>query len=161
MIVTDILRQDSKAVIADLGCGEARLARSVPNPVHSLDLVAANDTVTVADIAHTPLGDASVDIVVFCLSLMGTNIKDFIFEAARILKSGGTLKIAELESRFQGEDMSVDKFIQSVEKYGFQNSWKDLKKDFFYFVDFKKVSEVKKKKKLPEIALKACMYKKR
>ena len=159
--MTDILRQDSKCVIADLGCGEARLARSVPNPVHSLDLVAANDMVTVADIAHTPLGDASVDIVVFCLSLMGTNIKDCIFEAARILKPGGTLKIAELESRFQGEDMSVEKFIQSVEKYGFQNSWKDLKKDFFYFVDFKKVSEVKKKKKLPEITLKACVYKKR
>ena len=35
------------------------------------------------------------------------------------------------------------------------------KKDFFYFIDFKKIGEVKKKKKLPEIALKACLYKKR
>ena len=148
-------------MVADLGCGEARLARSVPNPVHSLDLVAVNDTVTVADIAHTPLGDKSVDIVVFCLSLMGTNIRDFIFEAGRILKPGGTLKIAELESRFQGENLSIEKFVQCVEKYGFHNSWKDLKKDFFYFIDFKKIGEVKKKKKLPEIALKACLYKKR
>ena len=133
----------------------------MPNTVHSYDLVAANDSVTVADIAHLPLEDASVDIVVFCLSLMGTNIRDFIFEAARILKTGGVLKIAELESRFRGEDLSVDKFIQDIEKFGFKNSWKDLKNDFFYFIDFKKVIDVKKKKKLPDIALKACLYKKR
>ena len=82
-------------MVADLGCGEARLARSVPNTVHSFDLVAANERVTVADIAHTPLEAASVDVVVFCLSLMGTNIRDFVFEAARILKVEGTLKIAE------------------------------------------------------------------
>merc|ERR1712198_266381 len=146
VIITDLLRQDSKAIIADLGCGEARLSRSVPNTVHSFDLVAANDNVTVADIAKLPLEDASVD---------------FVFEAARILKVGGTLKIAELESRFQGEEMSVDQFVQNVEKFGFKNSWKDLKKDFFYFIDFQKVTDVKKKKKLPEFALKACLYKKR
>ena len=161
VIITDLLRQDSKSVIADLGCGEARLSRSVPNPVHSFDLVAVNEDVTVADIAHLPLEDASVDIVVFCLSLMGTNIRDFVFEASRILKIGGSLKVAELESRFHGEDMSVDKFIQDVEKFGFQISWKDLKKDFFYFINFKKVTDVKKKKKLPELSLKACIYKKR
>ena len=148
-------------MVADLGCGEARLARSVPNTVHSFDLVAANERVTVADIAPTPLEPASVDVVVFCLSLMGTNIRDFVFEAARILKVGGTLKIAELESRFQGEDLSVESFIQNVEKFGFKNSWKDLKKDFFYFIDFTKTGDVKKKKKLPELALKACLYKKR
>ena len=33
-IMTDILRQDDNLVIADLGCGEARLARSIPNTVH-------------------------------------------------------------------------------------------------------------------------------
>merc|ERR1712079_790991 len=71
VVITDILRLDSAAVVADLGCGEARLARSVPNTVHSFDLVAANERVTVADIAHTPLEVASVDVVVFCLSLMG------------------------------------------------------------------------------------------
>ena len=104
-LMTDILRHDSNLVIADLGCGEARLARSVPNTVHSFDLVAANDSVTVADIANLPLQDKSVDMVVFCLSLMGTNMRDFVFEAARILK------IAELESRFQGDGMDVDTFI--------------------------------------------------
>ena len=124
-------------------------------------MVAVNDTVTVADIANLPLGDNSVDMVVFCLSLMGTNIRDFIFEAGRVLKVGGVLKIAELESRFQGDGLDVDTFIASVQKFGFKNTWKDLKKDFFFFLDFTKVVNVKKKKKLPDISLKACMYKKR
>lgn len=123
--------------------------------------MAVNDTVTVADIANLPLGDSSVDMVVFCLSLMGTNIRDFIFEAGRVLKVGGVLKIAELESRFQGDGLDVDTFIASVQKFGFKNTWKDLKKDFFFFLDFTKVVNVKKKKKLPDISLKACMYKKR
>jgi len=161
-IISDCLRLGDDAVIADFGCGEARLARSVENKVHSFDLVAANDRVTACDMANIPLAASSVDVAVFCLSLMGTNIRDFLYEATRVLKVGGTLKIAELESRFQGESCSVDSFIDCVQKFGFKNSWKDLKKDFFYFLDFKKVQEVKKKKgKLPEVELKPCLYKKR
>jgi len=161
-IIADCLRLGDEAVIADFGCGEARLARSVENKVHSFDLVAANDTVTACDMANVPLADRSVDVAVFCLALMGTNTRDFLFEAARVLKVGGTLKIAELESRFQGEACSIDMFVESVQKFGLKSSWKDLEKDFFYFLDFKKVQEVKKKKgKLPEIELKPCLYKKR
>jgi len=116
--------------------------------------------VTACEMSNTPLDSGEVDVVVFCLSLMGTNVRDFLFEAGRILKMGGTLKIAELESRFQST-YSLDNFISDVCKFGFKNSWKDLKKGYFYFVDFKKVTEVKKKKKLPEINLKPCLYKKR
>lgn len=76
-------------VVADMGCGEATLAERVPQSrVHSLDLVAANARVTACDMAHTPLAAASVDVVVFCLSLMGTNLNDFLIEANRILREG-------------------------------------------------------------------------
>lgn len=72
-----------------MGCGEASLAQRVPQShVRSIDLVAANDRVTACDMAHTTLAAASVDVVVFCLSLMGTNLKDFMIEANRILKQG-------------------------------------------------------------------------
>lgn len=78
--------ESSKLVIADFGCGEAQLALSLPNTcVHSFDLVAANDRVTVCNMARTPLQADSVDIAVFCLSLMGTNLSDFIKEANRVL----------------------------------------------------------------------------
>lgn len=73
-------------VIADLGCGEAKLAMAVKQKVHSFDLVATNDRVVACDMSHVPLEAGSVDVVVFCLSLMGTNLKDYFSEANRILK---------------------------------------------------------------------------
>ena len=67
------------SVIADFGCGEAKLAASLPAyTVHSFDLKAANDRVTVCDIAHVPLRDATVDVAVFSLALMGTDWPNFI-----------------------------------------------------------------------------------
>lgn len=78
-------------MVADFGCGDARLARSVPNKVHSFDLVAMSKDVTACDMAHTPLSIASVDIVVFCLSLMGTDLGAFLTEANRVLKEGFVL----------------------------------------------------------------------
>ena len=37
---------------------------------------------------QVPLDDATVDIAVFCLSLMGTNLGDFLIEANRVLVMG-------------------------------------------------------------------------
>ncbi|KAL7054698.1 hypothetical protein AAHC03_025822 [Spirometra sp. Aus1] len=82
-----IIRKEFKKspIVADLGCGDARLALHLKGiaKVHSFDLVAVNDRVTVCDMSKTPLPKESVDIVVLCLALMGTNCRDFIFEANR------------------------------------------------------------------------------
>lgn len=75
-------------MIADFGCGEAKLAQSVKQTVHSFDLVAENERVTACDMAHVPLQNNSIDVVVFCLSLMGTNLQDYLLEANRVLKIG-------------------------------------------------------------------------
>ena len=68
-----------------MGCGDAVLGTSLSssNKVYSFDLVSKNDNVIAADIANVPLQNNSVDIVVFCLSLMGSNISDFLTEAHR------------------------------------------------------------------------------
>lgn len=42
---------------------------------------------------QVPLPSASVDVVVFCLSLMGTNMMDFIQEARRLLVDNGIIKV--------------------------------------------------------------------
>jgi len=76
----------SAHVIADFGCGEARLAASVPNTTHSFDLFALNDRVTPGDMSSTPLKNQSVDLAIFCLSLMGTEVGKYIAEANRVLK---------------------------------------------------------------------------
>ena len=104
-IIAWIRSEHKLAVVADMGCGDARLASSVSNKVHSFDLVASNPAVPVVacDIAHVPLQDSSVDIVVFCLALMGTNVYDFIREAYRILRPQGIIRIAEVRSRFEGK----------------------------------------------------------
>jgi ribosomal RNA-processing protein 8 len=64
-------------VVADMGCGDAKLAQTLAptgTTVHSFDLVSVNPRVVACDIAHTPLQASCCDVVVFCLSLMGTNI---------------------------------------------------------------------------------------
>ena len=85
--------------------------------------------------------------------------RDYIKEANRVLKIGGVLKIAEVESRFEG-DTGVQEFIESVEKIGFGLKWKDLKKEYFNLFDFKKNKNNNKKKTL-DFELKPCIYKKR
>ncbi|KAL9645506.1 hypothetical protein ABK040_000571 [Willaertia magna] len=110
----------SNWVVADMGCGEAEIAKNVKQKVHSFDLVAGNEYITACDMRNTPLSDETCDCVIFCLSLMGTNLYDFLREANRICKVGGVLRVAELESRFV-----VNKdVINEVKKL--------KKKDYFY-----------------------------
>jgi len=66
--------------------------------VHSLDLVASAPGVIACNMAHTPLGSCSCDVAVFSLALMGTDYGEYLVEAARLLKKGGKLWIAEVIS---------------------------------------------------------------
>jgi ribosomal RNA-processing protein 8 len=102
-------RKTGSCTIADLGCGDAPLARAFQSSsralklkFHNFDLHTPNSLVTKADIADLPLRDGEADIAVFCLSLMGTNWTSFIEEAWRVLRGDGKgeLWIAEVKSRF-------------------------------------------------------------
>jgi ribosomal RNA-processing protein 8 len=90
-------------VCGDFGCGNAHIARTVRQKVYSFDLRKTNEWVTVANSASVPLQDASLDVAIFCLGLMGTDFESFLVEARRVLKRGGKLIIAEVKSRFAGE----------------------------------------------------------
>lgn len=150
------------AVVADLGCGEARLAASVSNTVHSFDLVAANPTVTACDMAALPLPDSSVDIAIFCLSLMGTNIADFLKEAHRILKPNGILKIVEVRSRLE-DGKGIKRFIQFLKACGFRMASEEadefLDNRMFFSVEAFKTSQPGNF--TANFELKPCQYKKR
>ena len=72
------------------------------------------------------------------------------------------MKIAEVKSRFS--NIGVDGFIATITEYGFKIICKtanDEDKSYFLFFDFKKIYNCRKKKKLPEVMLKPCIYKKR
>lgn len=105
MYIEALSSSPAGTIIADLGCGDAALARALlPKGlvVLSYDLVSDNSFVVATDICHRiPLpgseptgteksdGEAQiVDVAVCALSLMGTNWPICIREAWRILRHG-------------------------------------------------------------------------
>ncbi|KAL1976764.1 hypothetical protein VTN31DRAFT_3046 [Thermomyces dupontii] len=102
-------RPNGFCTIADLGCGDAQLARALIPSADKLklkflnyDLHDPDPLITKADISNLPLPDGSVDIAIFCLSLMGTNWISFVEEAWRVLRSDGKGEcwVSEVKSRF-------------------------------------------------------------
>ncbi|EHY66893.1 hypothetical protein NERG_00533 [Nematocida ausubeli] len=157
-VIKQLINVDATHIIADMGCGDAAIAKRFPDrKIHSFDLAKpdGNNFITQADIRNVPLDQESVDVVIFCLSLMGNNASDYIQEAYRILKPGGLLKIIEVRSRLY----KIDQFIRPMSMHGFSLLSKDLESNFFCFFNFKKTS--KRVKALPEIPFKPCVYKKR
>jgi len=172
----------SRLVVADLGCGDARLSRSLDDiskkvKVHSFDLVAFDERVVACDMAHVPLPKNSVDIVVCCLSLMNTNIRDFVVEANRLLKDGGQLRIAEVRSRFKGgadnsgdtgEDEAAGGFstvgllIKKMKRaFGFKLTDMRGTDSTAYFVHFTFVKIAQITRPQVELKLLPCLYKRR
>ena len=85
----------SNSAVGDFGCGRALIAEAVKDihTVNSFDHIAVNDDVIKCDMINTPLDDESLDIAIFSLSLMGSNIREYILEAYRTLRVGGQLLI--------------------------------------------------------------------
>ncbi|KAI3388187.1 hypothetical protein SNEBB_006233 [Seison nebaliae] len=145
----------ANSVIADLGCGDARLAKEVKQKkVFSIDLNSSNKSVICCNIEKTPLDNESIDIVNFCLSLMGIEQTNMINEANRIMKIDGSLIITEILSRFDGY---INIFVEKMKKHGFQLTDKKSDDWFIRFI-FKKIETNNSK---TVIKLKPCSSKKR
>ncbi|KAF9360225.1 25S rRNA (adenine645-N1)-methyltransferase [Mortierella sp. AD094] len=186
IFLSELKKMPKDTVIADLGCGDAQISEELMKKqyknVLSFDLVAKNERVTACDIAHLPLQDGSVDVAIFCLSLMGTDFLKFLKEAHRVLKPNGQLKIAEVISRFT----DVDAFVSALKALGFELKHSDSSNKMFILFDFikpdpnlansksKKSKKGNKKQKVEEETedvdveeldgsslLKPCIYKKR
>ncbi|KAG5527192.1 hypothetical protein RHGRI_028180 [Rhododendron griersonianum] len=151
-------------LVADFGCGDARLARNVKNKVFSFDLVSQDPSVIACDMSNTPLDTSSIDVAVFCLSLMGTNFASYLREAQRVLKKSGWLLIAEVKSRFDPNNGGADpdRFSKAICDLGFASVSKDFSNKMFILLYFKK--KEKQNSKNGEIVwpeLKPCLYKRR
>lgn len=159
-----------KIVVADFGCGDAELAKQLlkvqhkkkcPFKVHSFDLVASSDLVTACDMSDVPLEKGSVDVGIFCLSLMGTNLADFIREAWRVLKDDGSLHIAEVRSRFEdkSDKDTFQNFVDVLADLGFECVKTDRSNKMFVLIECKKTGKAPKKDL--EFTAKPCIYKRR
>ena len=122
--------------------------------------------VVAADIASLPLGDGTVDVVVFCLSLMGSNFQDFVVEAGRVLRSGGTLLIAEVRSRF--EDLGEAAFLARLAQLGFEHAARSSLRHNSHFFEWElrkrsgsSESSSQKRASREKMTLKPCIYKRR
>ena len=103
-----------KLKIGDFGCGRAELADLLrENKVYSFDHSnIMNDKIIACDIKDLSkhIRDGELDIVVFSLSLMGRNWRDYLAEANRCLVSKGWLFIAETTNQLdQGGRLSESK----------------------------------------------------
>uniref|UniRef100_A0A1I8PA24 Ribosomal RNA-processing protein 8 n=2 Tax=Stomoxys calcitrans TaxID=35570 RepID=A0A1I8PA24_STOCA len=156
-IIKMIKKLPKSLEIGDFGCGEGMLAKSVPHKVYSMDLVSCRDDIIACDMANTPLTTHTLDVAVYCLSLMGTNLSDYLLEANRVLKVDGQMYVAEIQTRFD----NVKDFVRKLDSFGFQLVKQDVGQKVFYFFQFKKVRNVGKVANLPAMSLKPCLYRKR
>ena len=130
-VLAEWLKRRPDWVVGDFGCGEADLARLVPNKVYSFDHVAVNNSVIACDMAATGLADGTLDVAAFSLSLMGLNYHDYLREAYRLLKYGGWLKIAEPTSRWG--DGKLEQLLSALALCGFSMVGQpDLRNQFIY-----------------------------
>ncbi|KAK8619081.1 hypothetical protein V6N13_133048 [Hibiscus sabdariffa] len=154
--------RSSSIIVADFGCGDARLAKNVKNKVFSFDLVSNNPSVIACDMSNVPLESSSVDVAVFCLSLMGTNYASYLQEAYRVLKPSGWLLIAEVKSRFDPNNGGADpnQFTKAVCEMGFTSELKDFANKMFVLLYFKKKEkQSSKSREIEWPELKPCIYK--
>ena len=102
-------------IIADMGCGENLLSKEIENKIHAFDYVALDgENVTECDITNVPLEDGSVDAVVFSLSLMGSNSKDYLKEGFRITKPYGNLFIAEPSKKWNNKTKELENIVEQA-----------------------------------------------
>jgi superfamily II DNA or RNA helicase len=118
-IATKIKNKNHK--IVDFGCGENKFKECVTNDVTSFDHIAIDDTVIACDMSDVSnhLSDESVDVAVFSLALWGTNYKDYIKEAYRVLNWGGNIYIAEPSKKYKTEDDEKN-LINLIKEFGFE-----------------------------------------
>jgi hypothetical protein len=106
--VAEMLKKNNRSTYRaiDLGCGRNALRRDErvsKMSWDSVDVVAADSTVTVADMGYLPFEDESYDIAVLNRSLWARNHEAVLREVWRILKEGGRAILCESFQRWQNE----------------------------------------------------------
>jgi ubiquinone/menaquinone biosynthesis C-methylase UbiE len=123
-IIQELAKIKSKRtkLVVDMGCGKAHIARHFQDTRFkfiNLDHVSCDETVTACDISNTRLEEDSVEICILSLAMWGSNCKDYLREAHRILESNGILYLIEPTKRWTDVE-PADKLIALLEENGFR-----------------------------------------
>jgi superfamily II DNA or RNA helicase len=102
------IKTKRRKVVVDMGCGKAQISEYYKDDNRfefiNYDHIAVNDNVQECDISKLPLEDDAVEICILSLAMWGSNCREYIMEANRILESGGTLYIIEPTKRWSNKD---------------------------------------------------------
>jgi hypothetical protein len=135
-------------MVIDMGCGKAHISEYFASDKRfqfiNYDHIACNPSVTTCDISCLPLDEDSVEICILSLAMWGSNCKEYIQEANRILESNGKLYIIEATKRWSEQDdqgnilpeKEACKLKTLLEENGFQIVEKSIEK-FCLFVCIK------------------------
>jgi hypothetical protein len=117
--------------VGDFGCGEAKLMKEIG--YDSFDHVAINDKVIACDMKSVSeyVINGSLDVVVFCLSLMGKNWSDYIIEAKRCLCTRGSILIAET-TRQLANGQRLSELRDVLKEQGFVIDLDEVRGDFTF-----------------------------
>lgn len=130
-------------IIGDFGCGEAKIGQDpkLSGRVKSFDHVSVGDftKVTPCDVSDVSeyVKSGSLNVVVFSLSLMAKNWRDYLKEAHRCLAEYGLIFISETTN--QVEERLSD-LREELDKIGFKIQ-KDDQKSLFTFIEAIKLGE--------------------
>jgi ubiquinone/menaquinone biosynthesis C-methylase UbiE len=95
-------------LVVDMGCGKGQISTHFSNDKRfqfiNYDHVSSNDTIISCDISNLSLEEDTVEICILSLAMWGSNCKEYVKEANRILESGGKLYIIEPTKRWSEQD---------------------------------------------------------
>jgi superfamily II DNA or RNA helicase len=96
-------KQKHRLTILDLGCGRNLIFNHFKAnnkfTIRGYDYVAFNESIK-ADISNLPEKDESIKVCIYSQSLMGSNWKDYLIEAKRVLEYNGEIIISESIERY-------------------------------------------------------------
>lgn len=97
--------------------------------------IACDDSVITCDISDVSqyLANESIDVAVYSLALWGTNYKDYIKEAYRVLAYSGVIHIAEPAKNYESPE-SEEELINLISEVGFKVVGKIERRDKFIYI---------------------------
>ena len=130
------MKRDSKQVI-DMGCGKAFISKHFEGDTRfkftNIDHISNDETVQTGDISKLPFEDDSVEICILSLAMWGSNCKEYISEAHRVLETNGILYIIEPTKRWTNE-IPADRLKELLNNFTIK---KEIIEKFTMFVAIK------------------------
>jgi superfamily II DNA or RNA helicase len=132
--------------VVDMGCGKGFISKYFKDDKRfeftNLDHISSDETIISCDISKSDFQDDEVEICILSLALWGSNCREYITEAYRILESGGKLYIIEPTKRWsKKEEGEFGKVIQGTEAFDLKkliedNTFKIIKEEIDKFCLF-------------------------